>query len=765
MTAGPPNRWHEPAAWDDDRLAAAFAARAAATPAIPADIADEVLRQLAPQPGFRGWPSLAVSAAAVALVVVLGGSLILRQANQGPSAQNGAASGSPSDSGAPMNPVLEALGDPITVTAALGIRDSEHGDREIVVTGFLSALPPVPCPMPLGPANPTLLRCPHTMQWLMEHPEQMPATDPPTGPAFHPSFALVDPPAVPMPGEGETPLPVVLMGHFNDRRADLCDQLERCRETFMVDRLLNANGTDLPTATDRRVDRATSDLEADVDGLIAVAAPGAIVESRLLITVADVFAIEPILEHDLVIPAWSDTSQLVWSVTTADIRDAVPVARTFMLLDGISWFAEVTADGALMLERTAPKPSVVAPPVMASADPSAFDAAPDSVLGMPVRGVAAVAQGRNAADTRDEYAIAGWYLAPPPGVTCTPPIPILHSLAPPCDEARHWLLGDPGLYGVEPGQLRRDPDDSPSVLNPLIPVDVPFDVPETWPGGAPTPQPVVVIGHFHDNRIQSYHSGSYFVVDALVWTRSSEAASIDWMSRLTTSATEDSNDVILRIEALSPADALATWITAVDAADFATLEPSVAMYETQEFNSGPPVWIARRLIADVDEGRHRLAVERSYTSDQGTRIWWTECPDCGLDLGTSLDVRDLDENTPLVRVFDYNEAIVSVGPAIGLGPLDWQQPHGNTTDHLRVAKGRTDREVVLRWTSPVDCVGTWEVTVRRVDDERFEGDDVYISPNVREESCEGDFVVVRRLVIEFEEPVDIDRISGPSCCG
>lgn len=41
----------------------------------------------------------------------------------------------------------------------------------------------------------------------------------------------------------------------------------------------------------------------------------------------------------------------------------------------------------------------------------------------------------------------------------------------------------------------------------------------------------------------------------------------------------------------------------------------------------------------------------------------------------------------------------------------------------------------------------------------------YFSVFRRNESCEGTDRVVRRILLEFDHPIDIDKIDGPSCCG
>lgn len=363
---------------------------------------------------------------------------------------------------------------------------------------------------------------------------------------------------------------------------------------------------------------------------------------------------------------------------------------------------------------------------------------------------------------RDEFAIRAWYVGPDPRAGCEE-LPPLHAPTPPCDEARHWLLDDPQQYGVEPGQRRRNPaeDHYPPVLNPLLPVDVAFDPGPTWNGDTPVPTPVIVLGHFLDNRVDFYAGNLFFVIDALAWARGRPLPVPGPASvvRLTPSAQEDPASVLGRIDAVSPSEPVATWVTVVDAADFAAMDRRAE--EMPEFTSGAPVWIVRRLIPSEMDGRRRLALEWAWTADGGDRIWWTECPDCGPDLGTTIDLHDLDANTRLVRVFDYDDVLTSVGPATGLSGLDWQQPRGNATDWLDVARGRTPQEVVIRWFSDACPEITWNVEVH---DWNADGG-FYFSVYTRGETCEGGDRVVRRIVLEFDHPIDIDRIEGPSCCG
>lgn len=371
MTSMPPESRSPGAAdgdWDDDRLRAAFLARAATAPSPPADLALETVARLdKPRQGFR-WPALAAAGAAVALVALLGAGAALRPLQSGPSGTPGLTTGDPSAT-ASTDDVLDAIRDPIDVAAALSVRDGSSGDRdrEIQVKGFLSPLFALPCPMNLETSNPTHVRCPESFQYVMEDPEPLAMSSaggfdlrPPVGPSFQPSFALVEPPLAPAGGDvGGSPVPVVVLGHFHDRRAVLCAPADRatCEGTFVVDRVVEVAGTAIPVKTIARTDAAPKDIEADVDALVGHVASKAIVESRRLVPIGEVIPLEPILTDDQVIPYVANPRTIAWIITTADLVEGTPRARTFLLLDGSNWFAEVTADGAALLGRVLPTPA------------------------------------------------------------------------------------------------------------------------------------------------------------------------------------------------------------------------------------------------------------------------------------------------------------------------------------------------------------------------------------------------------------------------
>lgn len=759
-------RERAPEDWSDDRLEAAFAARAAQAAATPSNVGEGIATQRG-RARLLPWQWLAAAVGSISVVMLLGGSVLLAprpSQSVPPMAASTGSSNGPSPSVLSDAAVVHAIGDPMTVTQALAIRDgAADTDREILVSGFLSAVPTIYCAVELGPRNPTQPRCPEGHRWLMEREEPF-GSDPPVGPAFHPSFALVKTPSVPVSETNEaTPVPVVLLGHFHDRRAPLCSDHNRdaCEQVFLVDRVISINGADQPVETHRQIDDLPIELSADVDALVTGAAPGTMLAARQLLPLTVVSDVEPALRDDDVLSVFSPATHASWLETVIDLRGGVPYARTFMLLDGTSWFAEITTNSARMLARTVAVPSPSSWTTMPTGDPNAFASAPTSVLGIPVRSLGALQADRQAAKDglgSDEMAVRAWYVGPAPGATCDDQNPPLPQPAPPCDSTRHWLLDDPQQFGLEPGQLRADPRIGrwEPVLNPVVPVDVPFDPGGSWLADRPSPVPVVVLGHFNDHRVQTYAGNLYFVIDALAWTKDGPATSLDSEIHLTSQASEDASSVLARISAVSPNMAVATWTTVVDAADLGGFDWWFA--ESSEFATGKPVWIVRRLVPSEIDGRQRLAIEWAWTHDGGSRVWMTESPDSTPDLATTLDLHDLDAHTSLVQVADYDAGITSVSAATGLGSLEWHQPLGNETDHMDVAKGRTSHELVLRWHAEA-CRTTWRIHVNVTADGK-----VYLYPSSRDPECTGDRVE-RRIVITFDRPIDIDKVEGPSCCG
>ena len=428
-----------------------------------------------------------------------------------------------------------------------------------------------------------------------------------------------------------------------------------------------------------------------------------------------------------------------------------------MLLDGSDWFAEIAAGVTRRYERIEPEPTFVPGTPGPTAEPDAFVAAPSTVLGIRVRTVADVNRTRQDPDPfhyRDEYAVRGWYIAPRPGVACDPPMMDVRPPDPPCDEARHWLLYDPQEYGISQGQLRSDPTAPPWVLNPILPVDVPFDVASTWRGDVPVPQPVIVLGHFADTRVAPGKGNDlYFTIDALVWSRADR--SLDRVVRLTDLAVDDPTAAVGRVAAVSAEEPLATWITVVSATEFRRLEANAAALEAAELGAGSPVWIVRRLILEEDERAPRYSVETGYTMDDGTRVWRAANLDSNARLATSIDLSEPDANTDLIQGFDYSAGIAAIRSATNVGPLAWQRVEG-MPQFMDIAPGPSAREVVIRWRAPA-CQRSWKLEARASRDATSL--DLYAV-----EDCSGD-EVTRRLVIEFYRAHDIDKFNSGFCCG
>jgi hypothetical protein len=271
------------------------------------------------------------------------------------------------------------------------------------------------------------------------------------------------------------------------------------------------------------------------------------------------------------------------------------------------------------------------------------------------------------------------YVAPDPAAVCDPLLPAIHEPRPPCDAGRAWLLDDPQQYGVAIGQPHGSRTFLPSVLNPLLPVDVPFATPATWQGGSPVPQPVIVLGHFDDNRVTVNGGNLFFVVDALAWSSLVAPHSLDSIVSLTDRATEAPDLVLARAAHVSPNKAIATWATVINSADFAKLDPDAAK-SMPEFTTGAPVWIVRRLIRDAIDGPPRIAIEWAWTADHGSRVWWTETPDSPTDLGTTLDLHAVDARTDAVRVFDYDDLTPACARWRASG-----QSHGRTSSRVSTA--------------------------------------------------------------------------------
>jgi hypothetical protein len=748
--------------WDDARLAAAFAARAEVASSTPSDLAASVLGRLASRPAnttiaFRRAAPLIGIAAAVVVAVALGVGQLSRTppaASSSPNASNVAATTQVTASSTPTpSPAVEAsvvdelLANPITVTEAIERRDNSLDDTELAVEGWAVSAGVLACPLVLE-RSPALDQCPNYFTWLAEQqpPDQSGsgAFSRPRGPSFN---LLIQPESILQVTPVPAPVKVIALGHFDDHRATACpaDQVERCRRNFIVDVIVDAAVPD----SVRRVAKVEEYVAflTTIDDAIRFA--GLELGDRSIVA-AFATQTKALAAYEPAVVGAPELSgvKTIWIVRWVDRDDSGrPFVRTRIVAEdgpdrlGIGSY-EVTSTGL----------QPVAPP---SATEEAFRTAPGLVSGLQVMDVQTALE-RQSLLVRSEVAIRGWYVPPDPRATCAGRDALIHPAEPPCSEARQWLL-----ERSEPWPpVGTDQRPASRFLNPIVPSDVPMPVPDTWADGSPEPWPVVIVGHFNDYRITQYAGASPFIVDALVWQRGGPVSDGSSVTRLTPDVTESAEAAIARVDReLTPPDVsnrelgppVLTWTTVVSRAQFAILEPEISE-AAPEFLEARAVWIVRRLVADRWDGQDRLIVDTAYTADGGNRVWLHRADFGDADLQTTLDLHDIDSRTTLVRVFDYDQQILSVQDVTPRDQLDWRFTVHKYMANLEVARGRTDREVAIRWTFGA-CDPEWVVRVRKLADKSG----VFIQPTTSGDDCSGDRVP-RSILLVFDRPIALDSI-------
>jgi hypothetical protein len=603
-----------PGDWDDERLAVAFARRAAAWPGRPTGLDQDILEAIRARSGsLAGRPRWAWSLVGLAAVLVAATVVGVRAVLPAvPAASQHPTSSGPSTAASGSTAPSASLDEPMSVMAALSLRNATGDDREIAVAGFLSDDPVLPCPFIPGPENPTLIHCPETFQWLMERPEVLWSTTggethggPPVGPAFHPSFAIVDSPIPRNAGAASTAVPVVLVGHFHDRRAALCrtdpPPDPPCAETLVVDRVALANGAARAVATrldNQRFDAATQaevavepvSAAADVDALVTAAAPGVTVLSRQLVAGEGLAAVEPALASDL---AWTG-QRLIWIVTVADMAGDHLVPRTFLIVDGTSVVDEIAASGVTTIAGS--------PPGSVPPAPNGTAALGD-LLAHPITVADAIDRRDHHLDDT-ELAVRGFGWAPG-FISCT----MIRSGMPALDQCPSgftWLAAR-----VPP----------PATGNELLRPDGPaFNLllqPETSYGMhlSGTPTDTIALGHFDDHRATACPADLLercrrnFVVDALVDPNAAGGAAPG-----PTDARIDPNLVTVATRDDAVRTALATILGGgTPIAVFARPGNAIAGYEpiaagTPDLTSAKAVWVVRAL--GVDKAGRTVLVTR-----------------------------------------------------------------------------------------------------------------------------------------------------------
>jgi hypothetical protein len=727
--------------WGDDRLAAAFAARSGGGPA-PSDLVAATIERLRINPRpvrgrFRFAHLGAAAAAAVILAIVAVGLSGPRPAT-GPGETNGATFG------------LE----PITVSEAIAIRDGGVDDRELAVAGWFANVGLPRCgPHADGPApyvNPARSDCPLT--WLMEQPEQLVTATAtvatgqfPRGPALNPGLTLVQ--TVDLPNDPSIVVQVTFIGHFDDRRAEFCPDDERssCVDTFVVDRVAIIDGRILETSTVRDLETMPASTEASIDARVRGIDPTLRVLSRRVTTTDRIGTTEPVFQSRGPIERARDPAWLAVALPPIDAGGR-SVARTFLIPDGgAEPIFEIARGGEFPVTPAAPADSPSPPPTARSSE-ARF---PRAVLGLGVSSIRAALDLHPNFDNA-ELAIRGWYVPPDPAVDCPGSRDRVRPLRPlVCPGGRHWLLDEPeNLWSDVPttGVVRQP---AGRYLNPIIPSDVVFDVPDPWSGAGPDPVPVVVVGHFADPRISAPYPGiESFVVDQLAWAAGEARAS--GAVRLVDDMVESGADVLARVDrALGPGSG--DWISLVHGSDLAILDPRVAS-SASELTRASTVWAVRRLVSEEVDGVLRTVVDFAYTADGTDRVW-TGNSCCALELATTIDVElpRVGSAGGTVEVRDYLGMVVAARMA---GPDEFSgwRPVGPAEGWwLEVAPGATPAELAIRWTAD-RCDTTWNLTVR-------EGPWLDLTrPFV--EGCETANGIPRVIVLTFDKPIDVDSVGA-----
>jgi len=505
-----------PRDWDDDRLHRAFAARAAASRPIQSDLPEATMSRVraSPRQGLR-YRELGIAAGLAATVLAV--AIIVVGGNLGRPIE-GAAASRPTE-GAIASTASSASGSPpasvpvSSVAEAIAIRDRFQDDRELVVAGWFVNGPTMFCALFAGPANPTWMPC--SPPWLMNTAEQTGATGgdrQPQGPAFHPSFALVGPPVLPAPadaGGAGSPISLMVVGHFHDRRAVLCPASARseCGQVFLVDRIASVCGAALPVSTTYALDvqvqtgntvaNATvppTSLADDLDAQILSVAPAVTVLSRRVMSLDALAEAEPALRG-----GWAGlgTAVVVTSVIALDPGgpSGPARARTFLSPERGGLY-EMTAVGPVAVQN---QPVQGGPPDLLS------------MIGELTVSEAISLRDHTLDDT--ELLVRGfaWW---PGGIGCPmllPRGPVLDQ----CESKFTWLAEDKPPLAQAQAHM---------IITPIGPAFNLLIEPETYRGNAISTSPTdeVVVGHFDDRRALACPATRVeqcrrnFVVDAIL---------------------------------------------------------------------------------------------------------------------------------------------------------------------------------------------------------------------------------------------------------
>jgi hypothetical protein len=236
-----------------------------------------------------------------------------------------------------------------SVEDAIVIRDAGVDDRELAIKGWFSPVPPISCPAPATwPVTPVEPNCPDQWVVLMARPEVITTVEAngfvgglPKGPSIQIDLDDLDmtwQPRLPDLGPAH-PVEVVVIGHFDDRRAFACPAAvaAACRDRFVVDRVDRVGGIEQPTSEVVEV-AAPRSRQADIESIVNAESP----DGRVLsIVVVDgetgIGRIEPALGSGA--GGFIDAAA-TWTIRVLEGDRAV----TYLVVDGSDAIFEMTAD-------------------------------------------------------------------------------------------------------------------------------------------------------------------------------------------------------------------------------------------------------------------------------------------------------------------------------------------------------------------------------------------------------------------------------------
>ncbi|HEX6869351.1 MAG TPA: hypothetical protein VF119_11130 [Candidatus Limnocylindrales bacterium] len=345
--------------WDDDRIDAAFHARFD-RPA-PTDLAHDVhVRIAGTSParfgGVRLRPAWSVGIAAV-IVVALAGTALVGLGGLGRTGAtplpSGALSSDPGPSAIPTEQALPGVAYErlpiIGVRDAIAVRDAGVDDREMAVKGWFTLARPRNCGIvpPERPISPVQLRCPWDRTWLTADRDD---ANVPTGPALNPMVSGLDMTSF---EQASTPVDVVLVGHFDDRRAEMCPEAEiqACRDRFVVDSVAFVDGVEQPTSGLRMTEGVTTS-DAEIAAIVANEAPDSPILSTTVVSgPGSLVDLEPSLgtgQENLI------DQRALWIVRVLESERVV----TYIVVDGSDAIYEMNPEGeAILVGGDPPEPS------------------------------------------------------------------------------------------------------------------------------------------------------------------------------------------------------------------------------------------------------------------------------------------------------------------------------------------------------------------------------------------------------------------------